>query len=153
MSSDSGIAEPAPAARANRPTPKNTTVSAQMSRMPRSSTKPELALRRALHARGLRFRLQRRDLPGTPDIVLPRAHIAVFVDGCFWHGCEEHGVMPKNNREWWQTKLATNTERDRRKDAELRELGWLSMHFWEHTTVDQMADAVVAAWRDRTGQG
>jgi DNA mismatch endonuclease (patch repair protein) len=127
-------------------------VSAQMSRMPRSSTKPELALRRALHARGLRFRIHRRDLPGTPDIVLSRARIAVFVDGCFWHGCSEHGVMPKSNHEWWEAKLATNALRDRRKDAELQKLGWLPMHVWEHTPVDEMTQAVVAAWRLRTGR-
>ncbi len=133
-----------------RPVPKSAMVSAQMSRMPRSSTKPELTLRRALHARGLRFRVHRRDLPGTPDIVLSRARIAVFVDGCFWHGCLQHGVVPKNNREWWQAKLATNAERDLRKDAELQSLGWLPMHFWEHTPVEEMAEAVVTAWRLRT---
>jgi DNA mismatch endonuclease (patch repair protein) len=112
----------------------------------------ELALRRALHARGVRFRLHRRDLPGTPDVVLSRARIAVFVDGCFWHGCPEHGVLPKNNREWWRKKLAENAERDRRKDAQLEELGWLPMHFWEHTPADEMADVVVEAWRSRTGR-
>lgn len=133
-----------------RPTPKNQIVSAQMRRMPRSSTGPELALRRTLHARGLRFRVQRRDLPGTPDIVLSRARIVIFVDGCFWHGCAEHGVLPKNNRDWWEAKLANNAERDRRKDAELTGLGWLPMHFWEHTPVDDMAEAVLAVWRLRT---
>lgn len=135
-----------------RPAPKNETVSAQMRRMPRSSTKPEVALRRALHARGLRFHVHRRDLPGTPDIVLSRARIAVFVDGCFWHGCGEHGVLPKNNREWWAAKLAANAERDSRKDAELQKLGWLPMHLWEHMPVDDMTDVVVAAWRSRTGR-
>jgi DNA mismatch endonuclease (patch repair protein) len=120
--------------------------------MPRSSTKPELALRRVLHGRGLRFTLHRRDLPGRPDIVLSRARIAVFVDGCFWHGCPEHGVLPKNNREWWEQKLAGNTERDRRKDAELEEKGWLTLHLWEHTPVTEMADVVELAWRRRTGR-
>lgn len=135
-----------------RPTPKSAAVSAQMSRMPRSSTKPELALRRELHARGLRFRVHRRDLPGTPDIVFSRARIAVFVDGCFWHGCQDHGTLPKNNRSWWRAKLVANVERDRRKDAELKELGWLPLHFWEHTPTEEMAEAVVAAWRTRTGK-
>ncbi|MER3453275.1 MAG: very short patch repair endonuclease [Chloroflexota bacterium] len=123
-----------------------------MSRMPRESTGPELALRRLLHARGLRFRLHRRDLPGTPDIVLPRARIAVFVDGCFWHGCPEHGTLPKHNREWWAAKLAANVERDRRKDEELVALGWLPLHFWEHTPVEEMVDSVVGAWCRRTRQ-
>jgi DNA mismatch endonuclease (patch repair protein) len=87
-------------------------VSAQMSRMPRASTKPEVALRKRLHAQGLRFRLHRRDLPGTPDIAFARQKVAVFVDGCFWHACPDHGVIPKNNREWWMAKLAKNLSRD-----------------------------------------
>lgn len=135
-----------------RPVPKNEMVSAQMSRMPRRSTKPEVALRRVLHARGLRFTLHRGDLPGRPDIVLSRARIAVFVDGCFWHGCGRHGVLPKNNREWWREKLASNSERDRRKDAELEANGWLPLHVWEHTPVTEMADVIEAAWRERTGR-
>ena len=134
------------------PAPLNGVVSSQMSRMPRSSTKPELALRRALHAHGVRFRLHRRDLPGTPDIVLPGARIAVFVDGCFWHGCTEHGTLPKNNRSWWAAKLAANRERDRRKDAELAALGWASVHFWEHTPVNEMVEVVVALRRERAGR-
>jgi DNA mismatch endonuclease (patch repair protein) len=98
----------------------------------------------------MRFRVQGRALPGTPDIVFTRARIAVFVDGCFWHLCAMHCVLPKNNHEWWVAKLAGNVERDRRKDAELEELGWLPMHFWEHSPVDDMADAVMTAWRVRT---
>ena len=123
-----------------------------MSRMPRSSTGPEMALRRELFRRGLRYLLHQRSLPGTPDVVLSRARIAVFVDGCFWHGCPEHGTLPKNNREWWRDKLRRNAERDERKDAELRDLGWLPVHFWEHLPPEEMADAVEALWRDRTGR-
>src|SRR5262245_42382431 len=107
-----------------------------MRRMPRASTGPELALRRALHAAGLRFRVNRRDLPGTPDIVLSRAKMALFLDGCFWHSCPQHGVLPKNNREWWRRKLDVNRERDRRQDAALVELGWLPVHIWEHQPVE-----------------
>jgi DNA mismatch endonuclease (patch repair protein) len=113
--------------------------------MPRESTKPEVALRRALHARGFRFRLHRRDLPGTPDIVFPRQRLAVFVDGCFWHGCAEHGVLPKNNREWWRAKLAANVERDARKDAALVAMGWTPLHLWEHTPLEDMVLAVAGA--------
>jgi DNA mismatch endonuclease (patch repair protein) len=120
--------------------------------MPRSSTKPELMLRRALHAQGLRFRLHRRDLPGTPDIVLPRARLAVFVDGCFWHACHEHGTLPKNNREWWAAKLARNVERDREKDDALKTMGWLPLHVWEHTPVEEMVELVVEAWDMRLRQ-
>jgi DNA mismatch endonuclease (patch repair protein) len=144
-------ASPAPLPRM-RPQPKDAGVSERMSRMPRASTKLELTLRRALHARGLRFRIQRRDLPGTPDLVFSRARIAVFVDGCFWHSCPDHGTLPKNNREWWQQKLAKNVERDARKDDDLRALGWTPLHFWEHTPVDHMADDIVELWCRRTGR-
>ena len=139
-------------AAAFRPLPLNPAVSARLSRMPTASTKPEIELRRELHARGLRFRIHMTALPGTPDVVLTRARLAVFVDGCFWHGCAEHGVLPKNNREWWAAKLAKNVERDRRKDEELVALGWLPLHFWEHTTVRQAADEVVELWRLRIGR-
>lgn len=129
---------------AGRPTALSALVSAQMSRMPRKSTKPEIALRKALHSRGYRFRLHRRDLPGTPDIVFARARLALFVDGCFWHGCPEHGVLPKNNREWWRDKLAKNAERDLRKDRELIAAGWRPLHLWEHTALEEMVRLVEA---------
>jgi DNA mismatch endonuclease (patch repair protein) len=83
---------------------------------------------------------------------LSKARIAVFVDGCFWHGCAEHGVLPKNNRDWWRTKLETNRERDARKDAELAELGWVALHFWEHEAVPDMVTVVTQRWRERTGR-
>lgn len=120
--------------------------------MPRSSTGPEIALRRELHARGLRFRTQVRGLPGTPDVVLSKARVAIFLDGCFWHSCPDHCVRPKNNAEWWNTKLIGNTERDRRKDGELTALGWLPLHFWEHLSVIDIADQIERVWRDRTGR-
>jgi len=117
----------------SRPIPKSALVSAQMSRMPRSSTKPELALRRALHARGLRFRVHRRDLPGTPDIVLSRARIAVFVDGCFWHGCRRCvKSTPKTNKKYWSWKIETNRSRDKKNLARLKRQGWLVYRLWEH---------------------
>lgn len=124
-----------------------------MSRMPRSSTGPELALRRALHAAGLRFRVHDRRLPGTPDIVFPRARLAVFVDGCFWHGCPAHGVLPKNNRDWWEQKLTGNRERDLRKDGALEKAGWVPLHLWEHQSIDEMVQLVEELWRSRTGRG
>ncbi len=95
------------------PTPLNDLVHDQMSRMPRRDTKPELALRRELHRRGLRFRVDYRDVPGRPDIALTRARIAVFIDGCFWHRCPLYCRVPKNNRQWWRAKLDRNAERDR----------------------------------------
>lgn len=123
-----------------------------MSRMPRESTGPERTIRRLLHASGLRFHVNRRDLPGTPDVALSRARIAIFLDGCFWHGCPEHGVVPKSNREWWLEKLRANRERDERKDQELRDTGWLPVHIWEHEDSAEAADRIVDLWRRRTGR-
>jgi len=130
-----------------RPTPSSEQVSQQIKRMPRKDSVPEVRLRRELHSRGLRFRVNLRGLPGTPDIAFTRAKIAVFVDGCFWHRCPEHGVLPKANRDWWREKLDRNVERDRRKDGELEELGWLSIHVWEHDDPSTVADGIEQAWR------
>jgi len=132
-----------------RPTPKNEHVSRQMSRMPRQNTKPELILRRELHGRGLRFRIHAQ-LPGHPDLAFTRAKIAVFVDGCFWHGCSEHGVLPKNNREWWRAKIDGNLRRDRAKDEALAVLGWDVVHVWEHESPKTAADRVEDLWRNKT---
>ena len=88
-------------------------------------------------------------LPGRPDIVFTRARIAVFVDGCFWHMCPDHAVLPKNNHDWWQAKLDHNVERDRRKDEELRELGWAPVHVWEHEDPEIVAAQIATLWRTR----
>ncbi len=96
-------------------------------------TKPEMAVRRLLFSLGYRFRLQRRDLPGRPDIVLPKYRTAIFVNGCFWHrheGCR-FASMPATRREWWQAKFDSNVARDRRNYAALRELGWAVLVIWE----------------------
>lgn len=127
-------------------------MSAQMSRMPTASSRPEVAFRKALHAAGLRFTLHRRDLPGRPDVVLSRAKLAIFIDGCFWHACEEHGTLPKSNRDWWRRKFEGNRERDRRKDDALVAMGWLPVHFWEHEETDAMVAEVRRLWRERTGR-
>ena len=127
-------------------------VSVRMARMPREDTAPEVAVRRLLHARGIRFRVNVSGLPGRPDIVLSRARVAVFIDGCFWHSCPEHGTLPKSNREWWRAKLQGNVERDRRKDRDLWKLGWATMHFWEHEDPESVAVAIEHEWRLRTGR-
>lgn len=118
--------------------------------MPRRDTKPEVSLRRELHHRGLRFRVACGTLPGTPDIVLTRAKVAVFVDGCFWHGCPEHYTAPKNNASWWATKMDANRARDRRVDEELAALGWLALHVWEHEPISSAAGRIETLWRQRT---
>ena len=129
-----------------RPTALNPAVSAQMSRMPRERTKPELLLRRELHRRGLRFRVNHRALPGRPDIAFTRVRLAVFVDGCFWHLCPQHSTLPKNNAEWWLIKLQRNVARDREKDAALIALGWQALHAWEHENPAVVADEVERRW-------
>ena len=95
-------------------------------------TKPELFVRRGLHARGFRFRLHRRDLPGKPDIVFPSRKCAIFVNGCFWHGHEcSSGALPATRREYWEEKIERNKVRDARNLAELEAAGWNVMVVWE----------------------
>lgn len=134
------------AAMSGAPLPLNDEVRARLSRQRTSDTGPEMLLRRALHAAGVRYRVHRRDLPGSPDIVLARLRLAVFVDGCFWHCCPDHGNLPKNNREWWATKLARNVARDREQDAALGSLGWDVMRVWEHESVEERASIIVERW-------
>jgi DNA mismatch endonuclease (patch repair protein) len=102
-----------------------------MSRIRGRNTRPEIALRAALWSLGLRYRLH-YPVPGRPDVVFPRQHVAVFVDGCFWHGCPVHSVKPKSNTAFWKEKLGKNIERDRRNESKLIELGWMFVRFWEH---------------------
>lgn len=103
-----------------------------MSKVGQKNTKPEVMLRRALHALGYRFRLHRRDLPGTPDIVFPSRRKVVLVHGCFWHGhgCR-WGQLPKSRTEYWRPKIETNRERDNRTLTALAEAGWEPMVVWQ----------------------
>ena len=102
-----------------------------MARIKGRNTGPEILLRQALWAANLRYRLHSK-LPGRPDVVFSRYRLAVFVDGCFWHGCKEHGVMPKGNGLFWKKKLGGNVDRDGRVNQELRNLGWRVFRVWEH---------------------
>ena len=118
----------------------------------RRDTAPEMTLRRELHRRGLRFRVDYPPVPGLQcraDVVFTKARLAIFVDGCFWHGCAEHGNLPRANRRWWQEKLELNVARDRRNDIELADAGWTVIRFWEHeplaTAADRVCQAVAAA--------
>lgn len=114
----------------------------------RRDTSPELALRSALHRAGLRFRVDRPvQLPTgrvRPDIVFLRAQIAVFVDGCFWHGCPEHGELPVRNRAFWSQKLLRNAERDELQNAALEAAGWSVIRVWEHEPTDRAAARIEA---------
>lgn len=121
-----------------------------MSRLGQRDTSPELALRSELHRRGLRFRVDRRPVPGVrtrADLVFPREKVAVYVDGCFWHGCPDHGTMPKANADFWGPKLARNQERDREINAALEKRGWTVVRVWEHEDHAQAADRVEHAVR------
>lgn len=104
-----------------------------MSRVKQANTAPEMRVRRILHRNGLRFRLHRRDLPGTPDIVLPSRRTVIFVHGCFWHrhqGCSRASI-PTTNPERWRLKFERNVARDGEASAALQELGWTVLIVWE----------------------
>ena len=98
-----------------------------------TDTAPEMTVRRLIHGMGFRFRLHRKDLPGKPDIVLPRLHRVVFVNGCFWHGhdCARGARAPKANAEYWRAKIARNSERDAANIATLKATGWRTEVVWE----------------------
>ena len=123
----------------------STDVGAHLRGRPTRDTKPERELRRAVHAIGLRFRLNRRLGRYTPDFVLPRYRLAVFVDGCFWHGCAEHSKLPTQNTAYWAPKIARNVERDREHDARLAASGWRVLRVWEHEDISAAADRICVA--------
>jgi len=140
------------AAKARPPmTPSSVGVSERMSRVRRRDTAPELELRSELHRRGLRYRVDRRPLKGIPsraDLVFGPAKVAVYVDGCFWHSCPEHGTMPRSNEAFWQDKLGRNQERDAAVNEALAAEGWTVVRIWEHEEIEPAADRVEAAVRE-----
>lgn len=116
----------------------NTERSEIMRRVKGQDTTPELILRKLLWAAGVRgYRLNREDLPGRPDIVIPRVQVAVFVDGCFWHGCPRCYRRPSSNRSYWDAKVERNMRRDRSQRSALRRLGWSVIRLWEHEVAKQ----------------
>ncbi len=115
-------------------------------------TSPEMAARRALHAMGLRYRMNARPLPElrrTADIVFRPAKVAVFIDGCFWHGCPEHYREPASNIEYWWPKIARNRERDAETMAALVAAGWLVLRFWEHDLYTLAVETIAKVVRER----
>ncbi len=138
------------------PAPLSEQVRARFIGQGRRDTAPEMALRRLLHARGLRYRVDRAVVPGLrrrADLVFGPARVAVFVDGCFWHACPEHRAPPRNNADWWQKKLAATATRDRDTDRRLREAGWSVIRVWEHESPADAANLVEAEVRRRRPAG
>jgi DNA mismatch endonuclease (patch repair protein) len=141
---------------AEYPRPSSEGRAANMRAIRRTDTKPEIALRQALHRQGYRFRKDYRlDLADgkrvRPDIAFTARRVAVFVDGCFWHACPDHGSKPANNTWYWEPKLRRNVERDRVADAALSAAGWDVVRVWEHEPLDAAVTAVLAALT-RSGQ-
>ena len=128
--------------------PRNEVIRSRMQNTRRRDTGPERRIRSLLHARGLRFRVHARPI-GTVrshvDILFRRFHVAVFIDGCFWHGCPEHGTWPKNNARWWREKIEANQARDRRIETTLEDAGWSVVRIWEHEDPQSAAERVIAA--------
>ncbi len=133
------------------PVPSSPAVTALMRANRKVDTSPELRLRSALHRQGLRFRKHIRiDAGGTrvtPDVTFPRKRVAVFVDGCFWHGCPEHGTHPRTNSSYWSAKLTRNRERDGRVDSALSSAGWQVVRVWEHVPAEDAVANVTSVLR------
>lgn len=140
------------------PAPLNEGRSRNMQANRRTNTKPEIALRSALHRLGYRYR---KDLllrlPGNmrvrPDIVFTAARVSVFVDGCFWHACPQHGRTPGTNAWYWSPKLARNADRDQRVNTALTDAGWHVIRIWEHEALDDAVGTVTAALPPRAAPG
>jgi DNA mismatch endonuclease (patch repair protein) len=140
-----------------KPSPSSPAARRTMISNRRVDTDPEIALRAALHARGLRFR---KDYPvqihggraTRIDVAFPRARVAVFVDGCFWHACALHGQAPKSNADFWAAKLEANRKRDRLVSSSLGRDGWAVVRAWEHEPLDDVVDRVAVAVAERSAR-
>jgi DNA mismatch endonuclease (patch repair protein) len=115
-------------------------------------TGPEIAVRRIVHSRGLRYRVDTRPLAALnrrADLVFSRAKVAVFIDGCFWHGCPDHHTVAKANATYWAEKVAGNRRRDLDTSERLKDAGWLVLRFWEHQPPSEVAEAIIHAVAER----
>lgn len=129
----------------SKPRPSNELASRRMRNTHSRDTPPEMAVRRLLHSRGFRYRVDTRPLPELnrrADLVFRKVKVAVFIDGCFWHVCPEHGSYPKANATWWAQKLRKNVERDRDTNLRLAAEGWKVIRIWEHVPPEIAADMV-----------
>lgn len=130
-----------------RPAPSSPQVSRNMAKVRTRDTGPEMAVRRLLYANGLRYRVNYK--PKSPklgrstiDIAFPGKRLAIFIDGCFWHNCPEHGEIPKANNKWWRNKFAENAARDERVTKILKEGGWNVLRFWSHETPENVCQFI-----------
>ncbi len=138
-----------------RPPASSSQVRQRMQSTPQRDTPCEWRLRRVLHGMGFRYMVDERpvaDSPRRADIVFRRAKVAVFIDGCFWHGCPIHGTWPKANARFWRDKIETNRQRDRDTNRQLRRFGWFVIRVWEHEDPVRAASRVAKKVRSRLGQ-
>ncbi len=134
------------------PSASSPAVRARMQAVKQRDTAPELAIRRIVHATGLRYRVDVRPLPELrrkADLVFRRERVAVFVDGCFWHGCPQHYRTPQANSNWWDEKIEQTRARDQDTEERLGQRGWVSVRIWEHAPPEKAAEQVEAVVRGR----
>jgi DNA mismatch endonuclease (patch repair protein) len=135
--------------------PLSPAISARMSRQASKNTACELAVRRLLHAAGLRYRVE-YPVPGMArrriDVAFTSVKVAVLIDGCFWHGCPEHATQPKSNATWWRQKLDRNMARDRETTEHLVEAGWEVLRFWEHEAPKDVTSRITAVVERRRAE-
>lgn len=138
--------------RTDRPAASSVEARHRMRSVRRADTACEVAIRRVLHARGLRYRVDVAPLPGLrrrADLVFAGPRVAVYVDGCFWHGCPTHATWPKANAEFWRNKIETNRRRDADTDARLAAEGWTVVRVWEHEDPAEASERIIEAVRKR----
>jgi len=145
-----------PLAMSSRPRASSEAARKRMQSTKRRDTLPELVLRQKLHALGLRYRVDAKPLPESrrkADIVFRRAKVAVFVDGCFWHGCPEHASWPRANANFWSNKIEANRARDADTNCGLEEQGWLVIRIWEHQDLEEASKDIHFRVRNRLADG
>lgn len=130
----------------SRPTPKSKAVSKHMRGIGTKRTGVERRVRNVMSAEKIRFKGNVRSLPGSPDLVVSELKLAIFVNGCFWHGCPRCYSAPKHNRAWWNRKISNNRRRDRRVTRQLRDLGYSVIHLWEHDSIDRIKTRIRYAY-------
>ena len=137
----------------NNPRPSSEVASRRMQSVGQRDTAAEMEIRRRVHAKGLRYRVNHPVLQKprrTADLAFTKAHVAVLVDGCFWHGCPEHGTSSKSNVKFWREKIEANKKRDMDTNERLEAAGWKVIRFWEHEDPERAADTIVRTVRERS---